>query len=76
MIFNCIVFQVVIEEPKACIPSCTRPPPTREEMEDWITVSKVGDIILTHTDSSVAPPKYDQLLGSYRIKYLTISEVL
>lgn len=32
--------EVVIEDPKACIPSCTRPPPTREEMEDWITVSK------------------------------------
>ena len=33
--------QVVIVEHKACIPSCPRLPPTREEMEDWIKIGKV-----------------------------------
>lgn len=32
--------EVVIVEPRTCIPSCPRPPPTREEMEDWVGVSK------------------------------------
>lgn len=32
--------EVVIVEPKVCIPSCPRPPPTKEEMEDWIRIAK------------------------------------
>lgn len=32
--------EVVIEETKTCIPSCPRPPPTKEEMEDWIRIGK------------------------------------
>ena len=30
-----------IVEHKACIPSCTMPPPTKEEMEDWVRIDKV-----------------------------------
>ena len=36
---------MVIREPRTCIPSCPRPPPTREEMEDWVKVSKVNKVV-------------------------------
>lgn len=32
--------KVEIVEHKACIPSCTMPPPTKEEMEDWVRIDK------------------------------------
>ena len=41
------IFQVVIVEPKVCIPSCPRPPPTKEEMEDWIRIAKVISLVQT-----------------------------
>ena len=37
----------MIVEPKVCIPSCPRPPPTKEEMEDWIRIGKVISLVQT-----------------------------
>lgn len=41
--------EVVIEERRVCIPSCPKPPPTKEEMEDWI---RIGQKKLTIDDET------------------------
>ena len=35
-------YQVEFVEHKACIPSCTRSAPTKQEMEDWVKIDKVN----------------------------------
>lgn len=41
--------EVAIEERRVCIPSCPKPPPTKEEMEDWI---RIGQKKLTIDDET------------------------
>ena len=36
-----LLLQVIIQEPKDCIPLCSRLPPQRQDMEDWVRVGKV-----------------------------------